>query len=444
LGAATGLGIGKLGRISEKWQAFATSEDSLVRVFRNGAWMFSAKGFGALAGLFYLAAVTRLLGPAGFGQFILIVSTVQVMVAFIKLQTWQTVVHFGAPLFAGGDKAGFSRIVLGDLVVETGGAIIAFLLLWLFAAPMVARMGWDPEMVRELLIYGGIVFLSIRSTTTGVLRATDRFRDVAIGDAAIPMTRLFGAMALIAIGPDLMGFLIVWGLSELSSTLVQAWLVWRANLLTKPGARVVQPGYWTFLFTTNASYLLTVLRERGAVVLVGLFVGEAAAGLFRLADQLASSVNRVTEIFARPLFTEMSRLFGLGEHERSRDLFFRSLRLSALSGGIMLVVMLLLGKPLIWAMSGEAYLAAFPLLLFLGASTIIGLASLGIEPLLQAAGRPAPAFLARLAGLAAIGLGLLLWLKPFGVEGASWAMLAGAVSTLVCLLWISFGLMRWK
>jgi len=110
----------------------------------------------------------------------------------------------------------------------------------------------------------------------------------------------------------------------------------------------------------------------------------------------------------------------------------------------MLVVMLLLGKPLIWAMSGEAYLAAFPLLLFLGASTIIGLASLGIEPLLQAAGRPAPAFLARLAGLVAIGLGLMLWLKPFGVEGASWAMLAGAVSTLVCLLWISFGLMRWK
>ncbi len=413
-----------------------------MRVFRNGSWMLSAKGFGAIAGLFYLAAVTRLLGPAGFGQFILIVSTVQVMVAFIKLQTWQTVVHFGAPLFARGDRAGFTRVVLTDLAVETGGAGIAFALLWLIAAPMVARMDWPAEMVEELLIYGGIVFLAIRSTTTGVLRAADRFRDVAIGDAAIPLTRLFGAMALIAFGPDLMGFLIVWGLSEVASTVVQAWLVWRAKLLTRPSGRVVQPGYWTFLASTNASYILTVLRERGAVVVVGLFVGDAAAGLFRLADQLASSVNRLTEIFARPLFTEMSRLFGLGEHARSRDLFKRSLRISAITGAIMLVVMVAFGKPLIWAMSGEAYLDAFPLLLFLGASTIIGLASLGLEPLLQAAGRPAWAFLARLAGLAAMGLGLVLWLKPYGVAGASWAMLAGAVATLLVLLWISFGLMR--
>lgn len=413
-----------------------------MRVFRNGAWLFSAKGFGAFAGFFYLAAVTRSLGPAGFGQFILIVSTVQILAATIKLQTWQTVVHFGAPALAGGNRAGFSRMVWGDLLVEAAGSVIAFTLLWLFAEPIAIRMGWQPELARELVIYGGIVFLSMRSTSTGVLRACDRFRDAAIGDAAIPFTRFVGAIVVLAAGPSVMGFLIVWGLSELTSTLVQAWLVWRAKLVGRPGPAEPQFGYWTFLFATNASYLLSVLRERGAVLVVGLFVGEAAAGLFRLADQLASSVNRLTEIFSRPLFTEMSRLFGAGEHERSRDLFFRSLKISALTGGVMLVVMVVLGRPLIWAMSGEIFLPAYPLLLYLGASTIIGLASLGLEPLLQAAGRAFAAFLARLGGLAAIGLCIFLWIEPYGVAGASWAMLAGAVATLVVHLWISFGLMR--
>lgn len=404
--------------------------------------MISARGFGALAGFFYLAAVTRLLGPAGFGQFIVIVSTVQIIAAFVKLQTWQTVVHFGAPAIARGDRAGFTRIVLGDLAVESLGAAAAFALLWLLATPIVAWLEWDPALRRELLIYGGIVLLAIRSTTTGVLRACDRFRDAAIGDAAIPMTRLVGALLLIPLGPDIMGFLIVWALSEVASTVVQAWLVWRARLLARPGAKVVQPGYWMFLLTTNASYQITVLRERGAVMVVGLFVGDAAAGLFRLADQLASSVNRLAEIFSRPLFTEMSRLFGIGDRARSRDLFSRSLRISAISGGLMMVALVVLGKPLIWAMSGEEYLSAYPLLLLLGASTIIGLASLGLEPLLQAAGRPGSSLFARLAGVALIGLGLWLWLEPYGVTGASWAMLVGAVGTLLVLLSISARLLR--
>lgn len=433
----------KLGLIGEKWRRFASSEDSLVKVFRNGAWLFSAKGFGAFAGFFYLAAVTRTLGPAGFGQFILIVSTVQILAATIKLQTWQTVVHFGAPALARADRAGFSRMVWGDVVVEAVGSAIAFTLLFLFAEPIAIRMGWQAELAHELVIYGAIVFLSMRSTSTGVLRACDRFRDAAIGDAAIPLTRFVGALVMLAIGPSVMGFLIVWGLSELVSSLVQAWQVWRARLVGRPSAEPqAQAGYWTFLFSTNASYLLSVLRERGAVLVVGLFVGEAAAGLFRLADQLASSVNRLTEIFSRPLFTEMSRLYGMGEHDRSRDLFFRSLKISAITGGAMLVVMVVLGRPIIWAMSGEIFLPAYPLLLFLGASTIIGLASLGLEPLLQAAGRAFAAFLARLAGLAAIGVCLLLWIAPYGVTGASWAMLGGALATLLVHLWVSVRLMR--
>ncbi|MDP5102756.1 MAG: oligosaccharide flippase family protein [Erythrobacter sp.] len=411
-------------------------------MFRNGAWLFSAKGFGAFAGLFYLAAVTRTLGPAGFGKFILIVSTVQILAATIKLQTWQTVVHFGAPALAAHDRGGFSRMVLGDLVVEAVGSAISFALLFAFAEPIALRMGWEADLAHELVVYGAIVFLSMRSTSTGVLRACDRFRDAAMGDAAIPLTRFVGAMVMLAIGPDVMGFLIVWGLSELVSSLVQAWLVWRARLVGRPGPARRQAGYWTFLFTTNASYLLTVLRERGAVLVVGLFVGETAAGLFRLADQLASSVNRLTEIFSRPLFTEMSRLYGAGEQQRSRDLFFRSLRISAITGGAMMLAMLLLGKPIIWLMSGDEFLPAYPFLLYLGASTIIGLASLGLEPLLQAAGRPFAAFLARLAGLAAIGVGLALWIIPYGVIGASWAMFAGALATLVAHLWVSFRLMR--
>ena len=423
--------------IRDRLARFASSEDALARVFRNSAWMFSAKGFGAIASLVYLAIVTRTLGPEGFGSFILIVSSVQIVAAVIRLQTWQTTVHFGGPLIARGDRAGFSRIVFGDFGVELAGAIAAIGALWLLADPLAVRLGWTIDMERGVAIYSLLSFLGLRSTSTGVLRASDRFRDVALGDGAIPLIRLAGALTVLAIGPTVTGFLIVWGLSEMGSALVQGWLVFSRKLVGRPGKRVPQPGYWHFLFATNASYILTVVRERGGVMVVGLFVGEAAAGLFRLADQLAGSINRITEIFSRPLFTEMSRLYAHGARDRSQDLFYRSLRISAITGAAMLLAIFVLGRPLIWLMSGEEFLPAYPMLLILGASTIIGLASLGVEPLLQAAGRPGLALTARLVWLAAVAALLVAWTGTYGVIGASWAILVSTVLTAALMLWFA-------
>ena len=74
---------------------WSSSEDSLIRVFRNSSWLFSAKGVGAVLSIFYLAILTRTLGVAGFGEFMVIVGAIQVLAAILKLQTWQAVVQFG-------------------------------------------------------------------------------------------------------------------------------------------------------------------------------------------------------------------------------------------------------------------------------------------------------------------------------------------------------------
>ncbi|NRD88760.1 hypothetical protein C8024_03755 [Sphingopyxis sp. BSNA05] len=96
--------------------------------------------------------------------------------------------------------------------------------------------------------------------------------------------------------------------------------------------------------------------------------------------------------------------------------------------------MLLLGEQIISLISGPEYLAAFPLLLLLGAATIISLAGLGLEPLLQAAGRARNALLIRLVGLIALGLLMAFSLPRFGTIGAAWAMLISAILTSIILL----------
>ncbi|SIN61001.1 Membrane protein involved in the export of O-antigen and teichoic acid [Parasphingorhabdus marina DSM 22363] len=433
--------------------SWKTSEDSLVRVFRNSAWLFSSKGVSAILSLFYLAVVTRSLGVAGFGTFILIVSTGQIVAAFFRVQTWQAIVQFGTPLLIGGDRNGFRRIARRGFFVEAGGGLLACVLMWFLLPPLARQFGLEPDIQSGLLTYTLILLFAVRSTPTGILRAQDRFRDGAIGDVAIPVVRMAGAIVLVLTAPTMMGFLIVWGVSELVCALILWLLVWRrgsnpdghlpAQLSQQPAAEMpTRSLFFRFLLATNLSHLLNVIRERFVVIIVGLFVGAVAAGLFRLADQLANSINRLTEIFARPIFAELSRLYGQKNFDDLSRLFFRSLRISAIAGISMFLVLVLLGQPLIHLMSGSEYLAAYPLLLLLAAATIINLVGVGLEPLIQASDRAGAAFLLRLFSLLVL-LGLLAVLLPgYAATGAAVAMLLSSALGAAMLLWTSWTLLK--
>lgn len=424
--------------ILSRW---SSSEDSLVRVFRNSSWLFSAKGVGAILSIFYLAILTRSLGVAGFGEFMVIVGAIQVLTAILKLQTWQAVVQFGVPYLLAGQQQAFRKLSTQNFWIEFIGGLAACGALWLMLPYGAAEFGWSKPVEQAIMGYGVIVFLSVRSTPTGILRAQDRFGGNAFGDAIIPIVRFVGALVLFVTLPSMTGFLIVWGLSEFVSFVVMWWMVWQRQDWVHPlhdseAIEVLPPSrqeFMAFLLFTNLAYLVSVIRERLVVVIVGFFVGPAAAGLFRLADQVANSLNRLAEVFARPLFAELSRLFAIGKSRESRALFWRSLKVSAISGGILFIGLLALGQNIIALISGPEYLAAYPLLLLLGAATIISLAGLGLEPLLQAAGRARNALMARVLGLVALGLLLAVFLPTFGTIGAAWVMLISAILTTVIL-----------
>src|SRR3546814_14125353 len=60
---------------------------SLRSILQNTGWLLTGKGVGAVLSLFYLAIVTRTLGPAGVGLFSLILSADQNIGIIIRLET---------------------------------------------------------------------------------------------------------------------------------------------------------------------------------------------------------------------------------------------------------------------------------------------------------------------------------------------------------------------
>ena len=419
-------------------------------MLRNSGWIFTSTGVVAVLSFFYLAILARSLGPAGFGLFAMIMATTRLMAAFLRFETWQTIVKFGVPHLLNQDREKFSSVAMRCLRLEIMGGLLASVAIYFIMQAVGAKFEWAPNLISVATIMAIAIMLCPRSSARGILRVHDRFRDGALADSMIPIGRMIGALTVLAIGPKLEYFLIVWALAEILSTIVYWTMVKRNAPLDRAGmsrqkiASLAEEtsGFWNFFFNTNLVNFVASMREHLVVIIVGFFVGAAPAGLFRLANQLANSLVRLSDIFARPLFTELSRIYEGGDRPEFIRLFLRSLRMSTVSGIGVIILLVLLGKFILVLMAGEEFAGAYPLLVLLGAATAAGLIGLGLDPLLQAAGRPHISTAIRLVALAVTMTGLALYLTKYGVMAAAASVFGGAIVTIILSLTFGIRLIR--
>lgn len=418
------------------------ADSPMARMRRNSSWLLSAKGFGAVASLVYLAVLTRSLGPADFGLFTLIVAGTQMAAMVVRPNCWQSVTQFGAKAMARSDGKAFSQIVWLCLSIESSGAVVGSILS-VVAVPLLAReFGWAMDMIRGVTVYAILIFLSVRTSAIGALRATGTFREAAYADMLTPAIRLFGAGSVLYAGPSIVMYLMVWAASEMGAAALLWAICVRRGILKSPHLLPIPVGFWSFLLSVNVSQFMTGFRERAVILVIGGFVSEAAAGLYRLADQLANSVNRLTEILARPLFAELAILHSEGKLAESRQVFFRSLRFSLMLGGIILMVLVFFGDAIVSFVAGDDFMGAVPLLIILGIATITVFIGYGFEPLLQAAGKAATASSIRVGTLVVLAMLLWVWLEPYGTSGAAWAILISSLGSTAALMIAGFRLLR--
>jgi O-antigen/teichoic acid export membrane protein len=418
---------------------FLTRDSSISRILRNAGWMLAGKGVGAVLSLFYLAAATRSLGPKGFGEFALILSLGQAVSGIMSFQTWRLVIRYGGRHVLAGDRPAFSRIVALCAGIDIAAAIIGCLLATLGVWLLAPSFGWTPALATSALLFAFVTLLSFRSTAVGVLRVQDRFREGAMADAAQPVTRLVGALVVLAIGPTVPLFLAAWALSEVTTAIAYWYLVVRRRSVVIDrdalrGALSVpreNRGFWGFTGLTNLGSTASSAQQQLPLLTVGLFAGPVAAGLFRFANQLSQALARVGDLLARSMFTEMSRVHAGEDPNAASALFRRSSRMAAIGGVSVLLIVVILGKPALYIISGSAYLPAYPLLVMLGAAAAIDLAAVGFEPALVAAGYAGRAVVIRLIALAVLGGTLWALLPVMQERGAGIAIIASSFASLI-------------
>jgi O-antigen/teichoic acid export membrane protein len=421
----------------------AGRQASLRNILLNTGWMLGGKGVSAVLSLVYLAIVTRSLGLEAFGQFTLALGIGQAVASFVAFHSWQIIVRYGMPHLHAGRHEALARLVRFTTLLDLGSAMVGAVLVVAGVLLLGAHFGWTRDFQAEAMLFSVVLVLSMHWTPIGILRLHDRFATAELCDALTPIVRFLGAIVVWLTEPSVIRYLGVWALAELV-TAVAYWAAavrfggvrWRLDerlrwrTLTQDNE-----GLASYTATTNLSSSLDLGGRQIAVLLVGLIVTPAAAGGFRLAQQLAQAMAKLSQLLARAIFPELVRSRASPDGAEGFDrLFRRTVRMTATGAAIVFVALLLIGRPVLDLIAGAEFRDVYPVLLLLGSAAAIDFAAVGFEPAVVALGRPGLALKLRFVSTAAL-LALMITLpRWFGAIGAGLAILAGSIVSFV-LLW---------
>ncbi|HEU4959733.1 MAG TPA: lipopolysaccharide biosynthesis protein [Sphingomonas sp.] len=408
---------------------------------RNLGWLMASRGVIAVLSLVYLGVATRSLGVADFGRFALITGAAQAIAVMVGFQTWQIVVRYGVDHVAADDEVKLGRLLRLCVLLDCASAVVGGIVSTIILEIWGDSFGITRDLLLATIGFVFIELITIRSTPVGILRLRDKFSLAALADSTTPVMRFLGAIAAALLMPTVTGFLIAWAVAEVATSGTYWLMVMRTGDLALVGrgrGRGVfreNAGLVRFMLSTNATSTLGLSTKQAPLLLVGGYVGPAAAGAFRLAFQIAQALAKLSQLLSRAAFPEIVRAVRTPKARNVSRMIVRVFLVSAAAALVILAIVAALGHPLLLLVGGKDFRYGRTVMLWLAAAGCVDLATVSFEPVLMAAHRAGTALAARVVAAVAL-IGVSLYLLPrYGTSGAGMGVMAGSATAALLLGW---------
>ena len=410
--------------------------------------MLVGKTANAIFNLAYMAVTARALGADVFGVLVLINTFAVAVGEVVQFQSWQIVLRYGSGPAAGEGRETLQRVIRFAFLLDVAGGAVGAAFAIGVALLASRALGWPPGSTAAAVPYlTGILFM-MQAMPTGVLRLFGRFDLLSVQSSVTALTRLAGAAVVWMCGGGLIAFMVAWYLGTVAAFLflyaaafremarrgVLGGFDWFGGSLTGG-----MPGVWSFAWTTNFKTTLELVFTQAGVLIVGALLSPAAAGLFRVAWQIANAVTGLIRIVVDTLYPELARLWVKQDHAALRAI---AIRVGLVCGGVSTMLLVLVstaGGPFLGLVMGPAFRQAAPVLTWLVAAAMIGAWTLPLEALLVSTGRAGAALRIRLVA-ALVYLSIIApLLHGFGLQGAGFASVAASLPMAAGLIFAALG-----
>lgn len=409
----------------------------LKRVAKNFGQVLKGRGIAGILSAVSVALMAHALPVEQFGLIVLLHTYVKVVKGIFNFNTHETIVKYGVPLQDSGDEGRLKSLLRTTLSIDFVSTVLATLV-GVAAVPVTAQLlHWDAEVTHWAWFYTLILLTTAVNTSNGILRIYDRFDALGVQYTIQPAVRL----ALIAIAwtadAGMLSFLLAWGIAYCAGNLylLVRGLVEMRSHLASPLAEGYRwreifdwdRDFWRFIGIVYWQTSLDLIPKQLSTLMAGNLLGPAAAGLFRLAREIQTILNRPTEMLGNVLFPDLTRAW-----RSDRGSFMKlAFRTSAIAGGLGLSIVVLAWFAGEWILGliGESYVPAAPLMVLLLLAASFDFASAPLRSSAYAMGNAATLLRIHILGAAVYVVLFYLMAITAGLIGPGLASLLTSVMT---------------
>ena len=413
------------------------------RIFKNSAMLTAGRVYTLLVGLVYLVLASRALGAHDFGVLILIHAYAVAIRDFITLKTAQCVIRYGAICLENNARKDFQKLIKFTSLLDVGFCIIGTLVGILAISKVGSGFGVTQELELVTAVYCCMILFNFKTTSLGLLRLFNRFDLLALMLMVVPTVRLAGAAGAYVFYQHISAFLLFWFLAGAIQCLATVYFGWREfknrgfskdmdlglRQLTRP-----HEGIWSFIQTSHIHRTLHASATHIATLIVGFLLGPLSAGFFKVAQEFAAVLLKLAQLFNETVYPEMAKIAVTRNYALLWNVITHSALIAGAIAGIILVVILLIGQPLLSLFFGAEFSAAYAVLVLLMIAGVVTMTTFSLDPALYSIGRPDISMYVRIFTSTLHIATMFLLLPEIGLTGAGIAAIAGSFSTALLLL----------
>lgn len=368
------------------WLTSLNSEGPLRRMLKNASMLFGAESIATLISIVQFPLVTRLLGPEQYGVWGIVTGWVALIAQLISFRLWETLIKYLSQFIAAEDEPRALAMLKLCIWIDFIVAVVTLVVISLsasLAASFILRT--RPDGTDLIRLEGLDVFVGLSmSVWVAVLRTFNRFRAISIYNVVSALAIFVGWLAVLWVGGGVGGLILITVLIKVGQTVSLGILAhrdlrarfrgrwWAANVgLLRAQRREIS----VMLFSMNVDTFRKIVLNNLDIVALGWLTTPAQAGLYRLAEQLSSYVNRLINPVYDTLYPEVARLYA-GQGPGAVASLVRNLQRGVLVGLALILAGAYLVTP--WAVPlifSAQYTAALPIfyILVLANIWVVGL-----------------------------------------------------------------------
>jgi len=321
-------------------------------------------------GFISFAIMARSLGPELLAYFALAQVYALTMNDLFNVQTWESLIKFGAKQ---GEEHQLARTVKTNLLIDCSSAIVAFVIAILLIKRIGTMLEWDESLIELAVLYSFIIPFTITTLTIGVPRLFNKFAVIAKIQFVMAALKLISISIVSYFDGEAIAFTATYIVIDI---LINLALIGYSLLLLKQNKVLnwrnakfhLTREQIRFLWWTNLRTIVRIPVRKLDVVIINQVMPMTTVGIYKAYKEIVGIIGRLGEPINQAIYPEYAKLLGKQKTADTISITKSIMRILLPVAVVTVIVFLVVSEWIIETLFGVEYLTfmtAFYLLIVL-------------------------------------------------------------------------------